>query len=157
MHHLILVRELDSQACGCGRLEGAAMESYAAGFPQRRETLNRVGEIYRAVRKEFGDRMSITVLDPRNFISYMPLVIRDAVRFKVPFGTAMKALTSSSLATGVLDGQLIFTGKAPSAEEVLALIQSRLVIYRVGLPNPSDLTTDPLFRQDEQDLQDYRI
>ena len=102
MHHLILVRELDSQACGCGRLEGKAMESYAAMFPERRETLKRVGEIYRAVREEFGDMMEITVLDPRNFISYLPLVIRDAVRFRVPLGTAMKARSSSGASSSAL-------------------------------------------------------
>jgi hypothetical protein len=132
MHHLILVREMEAQMSGCGRLEGAAMERYSADFPERRETMSRIGAIYRAARARFGNQLEITLLDPRNFIAFVPLVIRDAVRFGVPVGTALRALGSSSLATGVLDGQMIFSGIAPTPDEVIEMIESRLVIHRVG-------------------------
>lgn len=134
-HHLILVRELDQQMSSsgcCGRIEGDAAfwSSDGCVFPERRVMMNRFGEIYRAVRQTFGDSVEITVIDPRNLIAFFPLVIRDAIRFQVPLGTALRAATSTSIATAILDGQLLFARKAPSPAEVVDLISGRLTIYR---------------------------
>ncbi|MEX2581960.1 MAG: hypothetical protein WD766_01725 [Gemmatimonadota bacterium] len=137
MHHLILVREIDQQMSGsgcCGRIEGdaAAWGSGGCVFPERREKMTRVGEVYRAVREEFGDRVEITIVDPRNFISFLPLVVRDAVRFHVPLGTALRAMASTSLSTGVFDGQILFERTLPTPPEVVELITKRLEIHHVG-------------------------
>lgn len=137
MHHLILVREIDQQMSGsgcCGRIEGdaATWDSSGCTFPERREKMERVGEIYRAVRAEFRDSVEITILDPRNLISFIPLVARDALRFGVPLGTALRAMFSTSLSTGVLDGQLIYSGRIPAPQEVIEMINGRLDIDRVG-------------------------
>ncbi|MQA89540.1 MAG: hypothetical protein GEU90_04825 [Gemmatimonas sp.] len=137
-HHLILIREIDEQMSGsgcCGRIEGDATlwSTDDCVFPERRDRMARVGEIYRAVRKAFGERVEITIIDPRNFISYLPLVARDAFRFRVPIGTALRAMASSSLSTAVLDGQLLFRNTLPSPDEVVSMVEARLEIDRVGI------------------------
>lgn len=142
MHHLILVREIDQQMSGsgcCGRIEGdaALWGDNGCVFTERREKMNRVGEIYRAVRARFGDQVAITIVDPRNYISFLPLVARDAYRHSVPVLTALRAMFSTSLSTAVLDGQVLYSGRIPSAEEAVALILQRLSIDHVGrVPTP---------------------
>jgi hypothetical protein len=145
MHHLILVREIDQQMSGsgcCGRMEGdlALWGEGGCVFPERRERMTRVGEIYRSVRETFGDRVRITVVDPRNLISFIPLVLRDAFRYRVPILTALKAATSTSLSTGVFDGQVLYRGRIPSPAEVLERIQGRLEIDRVGAESADSLS-----------------
>lgn len=139
MHHLILVREVDQQMSGsgcCGRIEGdaALWGDQGCVFPERRERMTRVGEIYRAVRERFGDSIAITMVDPRNFVSFIPLVVRDAFRYHVPLLDALQAVLSTSLSTGVLDGQILFRGELPTPGAVVDLIAARLEIDHVGAP-----------------------
>lgn len=94
--------------------------------------MHRFGEIYRAVRHEFGDQIEITMLDPRNFVAYLPLVIRDAFRFKVPARTTLQALSAHKLFMGILDGQVLFSGRIPTPDEAVMLISDRLEVHRVG-------------------------
>lgn len=138
MHHLILVRENDRQSPGCGccgrlRPEDVRLGPAPECRPEPDERMARFGELYRALRDAFGASLEITVLDPRNVVSFAPLVVRDAIRYRVPFGTALRALTSTSFATGVLDGQLLFSGTAPPPDEVVAVVAGRLEIDRVGV------------------------
>ena len=138
-HHLILVREIDQQMSGsgcCGRIQGDAVLWDDGGnvFKERRERMERVGEIYRAVRAEFGGMVEITIVDPRNLVSFVPLVLRDAYRFDVPLLTALRAISGNSLSSGVLDAQLLFSGCTPAPDEVVRLIAERLEVHRVGAP-----------------------
>jgi hypothetical protein len=137
MHHLILLRQNDQQMSGsscCGRIEASA------GFwtpddsmvPGAREEMTRVGEIYRAVRDTFGPKVEISILDPRNQLTFLPLLIRDSVRYRVPVLTALRTIASTSLLMGVFDGQLLYAGSIPSPSEVVDLIAGRLSVHRVG-------------------------
>jgi len=142
MHHLILLRESDQQMSSsgcCGRLEGDAAFWSTDGcvFPERRETMNRIGEIYRAVRHTFGERVEITIIDPRNWISFVALLIRDAVRHRVPPLTVLRSILAANLTTGVLDGQLLFAPPLPSPASVVDLIAGRLSIDYVGSASAS--------------------
>lgn len=144
MHHLILVREVDQQMSGsgcCGRMEGDLVLWSDDGcvFPERRERMSRVGEIYRAVREAFGDRVRITMIDPRNLVSFLPLVLHDAIRYRVPALTALRALTSTSLSTGIFDGQVLYRGRIPLPQEVVARIEGRLEVDRVGAGSTNPL------------------
>jgi hypothetical protein len=139
-HHLILVRELDQQMSGsCARLQGefTPWGGSEPVFPERRERMNRVGEIYRAVREAYGEEVRITILDPRNLISFVPMVARDAARYGVPWGDAVRTMISGSVSTGVFDGQILFERRLPAPAEVLELIAGRMRIARVGAaPDP---------------------
>lgn len=137
MHHLILIREADQQMSGsgcCGRIEGDAVlwDTDGCVFQERRNKMNQVGEIYRAVRQRFGHDIEITIVDPRNLVSFLPLVVRDAFRYDVPVLTALRSMGSTSLSSAVFDGQVLYEGRIPAPEEVLDLITERLEIHRVG-------------------------
>jgi hypothetical protein len=88
--------------------------------------MTRFGELYDRVRETFGNQMDITVLDPLNVLAFVPLILRDVIRFQVPSGAALRAVLSTSLATGVLDGRVLYSGTAPSTDEAIALIAARL-------------------------------
>ena len=94
--------------------------------------MDRVGEIYRAVRAAFGDQIEITIIDPRNLISFLPLVIRDAFRNRVPIGSALRAISSTSLSTGVFDGELLYSRSIPPPAEVVEVIAGRMAVHKVG-------------------------
>jgi hypothetical protein len=74
MHHLILIREIDQQLAGskCCGLEGDLVQWDQSGaiFQERRDRMQQIGAIYRAVKEAFGPQVEITVLDPRNFVSF---------------------------------------------------------------------------------------
>lgn len=101
-------------------------------FAERREKMVRVGEIYRAVRAAFPETVEITIVDPRNFVSFIPLVVRDAVRFHVPWLTAIQSMGASSLSTGIFDGQVLYSRQIPAPAEVVELIRHRMRVDRVG-------------------------
>lgn len=134
-HHLILVREGDPEITGsvgcCCRVsrDDIRWSSSDRNRPEPAEAITRFGELYRALRQAFGNQLEITVLDPRNVIAFVPLVIRDAIRYRVPLGSALRAVSGTSFATGVLDGRLVYSGVAPSPAEIL-----RLVADRIGTP-----------------------
>ena len=150
-HHLILVREADQQMSGsgcCGRIEGDAVLWDRSGriFAERREKMLRVGEIYRAVRAAFGQEIEITIVDPRNVVSFVPLVCRDAVRHKVPFSTALRAMTATSLSSAVFDGQVLYSYVIPPPEHVVRMINERLEIDRVGMIPTAETPVEPRSR-----------
>jgi len=136
MHHLILIRETEGMGgpgC-CSRIgsDGAIWGSDRAVFSERQERCDRLGEILQAIRNQFGHEIEVTIVDPRNIVSFIPLVVRDAVRNRVPVATALRAISSTSVMTGVFDGQLLFSGKIPPAGEVIEQIAGRMTIDRVG-------------------------
>ncbi len=129
MHHLILVRESDqvsgSIGCCCRVSRDDVRWDQSAPLPIT-EATTRFRDLYHELRERFGDRLEITVLDPRNVIAFVPLVLRDALRFAVPLRQALRAMGGTSYATAVLDGHLLYSGVAPPHEEVVALVASRL-------------------------------
>ena len=139
MHHLILVRESDPETSGsigcCCRIGLGDVRWDLSGhtFPERWNAATGFGELYRTLRKEFAGRVKLTVIDPRNIVSFIPLVVRDAIRFQVPLGAALQAIGSTSNATGVLDGRVIYWGTAPPPAEVVDLVAARLEIDPVTL------------------------
>lgn len=132
MHHLILVREFDSPLLDAGG--GAAGGRERGGSAEQRALLDRMGLVYRAVRAAFGEAVQITVVDPRNQLAFLPLVLRDSLRYRVPLLTALQAAASAGVATAIFDGQLLFRGEVPPAAQVVEQIRGRLHVYRVGEP-----------------------
>jgi len=129
MHHLILVRESDqtsgSIGCCCRVSRDDVRWDHSVPLPES-EATHRFRGLYHELRERFGDRLEITVLDPRNVIAFLPLVLRDALRFGVPLGEALRAMGGTSYATAVLDGRLLFSGTAPPAREVVERVEAVL-------------------------------
>lgn len=131
-HHLILVRAGDPESSGsigcCCRIgrDDVRWDRSGPSAAQADPGIARFGELYRALRAAFSGRVEITVLDPRNLLSLLALVARDAVRFRVPPGDALRSLGATSLAAAVLDGRLLYSGTAPSAAEVVERVAARV-------------------------------
>lgn len=141
-HHLILIREIDEQLSGsgcCGRVEGDLRQWVGARdrcfFPGRRALMDAFGAVYRAVKAEFGEEVRVSVVDPRNQVSLVPMIVRDAVRYRVPALTALQSVLSAGVCSAVFDGQLLFRRELPPVERVLELIRGRRRVARVGAPD----------------------
>lgn len=136
MHHLILLREYDGwggPGC-CSRVDsrGAVWDVDRRVFAESRLRMEGVGAIRSAVRDAFGGEVEVTIIDPRNIITFVPLVIRDAIRNRVPFATTVRALLSASLSSAVFDGQVLYCREIPPPAEVVERISGRLTIDHVG-------------------------
>lgn len=132
MHHLILIRQYDPDSSGtigaCCRIGPSDIRWDLSGhqFPEEWERKTGFGDLYRTLKQRFGDRLELTVLDPRNVYAFIPLVVRDAARFGVPMREAFKALMATSNSTAVLDGRLVYQGGSPSIDEVITMVEERL-------------------------------
>lgn len=139
-NHLILVRQNDPELSGsmgaCCRVgqDDLRWRPVPHAFPERWEAQHGFGKLYSTLRERFGDRVQFTIIEPRNVISFIPLVVRDAIRFRVPLGAALRAVASTSNATGVLNGRVIYQGKAPSPSEAVDLVARALREDRTPAP-----------------------
>jgi hypothetical protein len=121
-HHLILIRES----------RGWSLE---VPPPEPDDDL---AAVYRAVRLAFGDRVEVTVLDPRSGVVLLPLLLRDAWRFRVPPATLWRTVASAGVSSAIFDGQLLFQGEIPDPRAAVTLIRGRMRVHRVGVPDPED-------------------
>lgn len=125
LHHLILIRESSapmfsgccamvpaSMAEASGRISCALREEWSA--------------MHQELRAEFGQKLEITPVDPRNGLAVAILILRDALRFRPPLREVLRSLASPTLATGILDGRVLFRGTLPAPEEIRRLIHARM-------------------------------
>lgn len=117
---LILVREWDQNVASsrcCGRTDGEFL--FGSGdptFPERRERMEGAGVLYRAVQERFGDEVELRIVDPRNFVSLIPLLLRDFFRYRVPPREALATLSGFTVNSVILNGRLRSRGEWPDAE-----------------------------------------
>lgn len=128
---VLLVREWDSQHSGsgcCGRLGGEACDvGDASTYAHTRHQMEEMGEIYRALRQEFGDRIDVTVVDPRNTIWIVPSIYRDARRAGASRRQAAHAVRRGvSYAAVVVDGRVVSDGHVPTPATVVAAVRDVL-------------------------------
>jgi len=125
---VILIREWEQQMSSngcCGRLEGDFLQrGEERCFPERRQEMEAAGELYRAVRERHGNRVQLRIVDPRNAISLLPMLLRDFLRFRVGPGAALATLFGFSVSSVVVNGRLVTRGAWPSAEHLLRQLES---------------------------------
>lgn len=127
MHHLILLRESGQpQFSGCCAMVGPSLGGADACSEPARETGQKMGALYRSLRTTFGEELEITILDPRNVLPFLILVLRDAWRYRVPPLELLRTLSAPSLATGILDGRLLFRDRIPTPDQLDEMIEERL-------------------------------
>lgn len=121
-HRVFLVREWDEQMSGsgcCGRLGSEVAQliddDVEDPYARTRCDMERVGVVYRALCDRFdGDELEVTVVDPRNTISLLPSVWRDARRRGLSVGAALRQLNAATAACAVVcDGQVLTTVDDP--------------------------------------------
>jgi hypothetical protein len=116
-HHVLLVREWDSQTSGsgcCGRLGGADCDvGHPDTFAHSRSLMEKMGGIYRALRQELPrDTVEITVVDPRNMVWLIPTILHDGRRRGLQAGELWRQVRS-----GVRNGAIVVDGRALSAAD----------------------------------------
>lgn len=119
---VILIREspetLTCSSCA-GNLEGidAFGSRQVPDYAPIRGLASRVGELYLALRREFGDRVRIEIVDPRNEVYLIPALIRDYCRYRPPFGTFLRTLfLGISPLSVIVNGRALHIGEMPSPE-----------------------------------------
>lgn len=130
-HRVILVREWDSQHTGsgcCGNLGGKHAEiGDGRDFAHCRARMEGMGAVYRALRSEFGDRIEIEIVDPRNTAWLVPAIWRDARRHGAGVMDAFRALRAGT-ANGaiVCDGRVLSTGEPPLPDDAVDAVLDAL-------------------------------
>lgn len=125
---VLLIREWEGQTSGsgcCGRLEGdlpfCEKESFA---PERRAVMERMGPLYMELRRRYGDRAEIEVVDPRN-VSLLFFLVRDFWRYRVGLAEAVRTLAKIPIQAVVVNGRIVARGEWPAVEAVAAALERR--------------------------------
>lgn len=124
---VILVREweqqMSSSSC-CGRLEGDLLNwSQERCFPERRATMEEAGRLYRAVRERYGDRVRLRIVDPRNLLRLLPILLREFIRHRVGPWNAVRTLFGLSVVSVVVNGRLHSRGTWPDPEQLFLQLE----------------------------------
>lgn len=121
---VILVREweqqLSSSGC-CGRIEGDFLDFGEAGerpFSGRRDEMECAGDLYRAVKARYGDRVDVRIVDPRNLLGLLPTVLGDARRHGASLPEALWSLLRLSVNTVVVNGRIVARNRWPDPAEL---------------------------------------
>lgn len=129
-HRVLLLREWDQQTTGsgcCGRLEGGTTEvAGAADFSRAREGMERMGAVYRALRRELPT-VEVQIVDPRNITFLLPGVLRDARRSGATWREALAELRRGSGQGAILvDGRVVSSGPIPEPDRAVELVLDQL-------------------------------
>ena len=123
---VILIREWETQMSSsgcCGRLEGDfLLQRGERCFPERRAVMEAMGPLYRDLRSRYGAALEITVVDPRNLISVIALLLRDARAHHVGILDALRTLFRLKVNTVVVNGRLLARGRWPDPAKVYAAL-----------------------------------
>jgi hypothetical protein len=125
---VILVREWEQQLTGsgcCGKLEGDFLGcGDDAVFAGRREIMERMGPVYRAIRDRFGDAVELQVVDPRN-VSLIFLLFRDFWVFRVGLRSALATLFGLPKQGIIVNGALVDRTEHPDPERITRVVEER--------------------------------
>jgi len=76
------------------------------------------GALYQALKAEFGETIEIRVVDPRNWLSLLPVLISDFRRLGISFRSACPTLTGTTVNASVVNGRLLSRGAWPDLGHV---------------------------------------
>jgi hypothetical protein len=136
---VILVREwemqMSSSGC-CGRLEGDFLAPAGERcFPERRETMEAMGPLYRELRERHGEEIDLNVVDPRNLVTLFGLLVRDFRDHRPGLRDALGTLFRMSVTCVIVNGRLVARGRWPAPEEVERAFGT--AVPRAGVSGPS--------------------
>lgn len=133
---VVLVREWDRATTGCcGRLP----DDDRALFAERRRVMTAMGPLYQALREAFGDRIELQVIDPRNLLALYPLLVRDAIRYRVPWRTALATIARVGTVAVVINGRLVARGAWPEPLACVAAVRREMSMTEHDTGQPSRL------------------
>lgn len=145
---VLLIREweeqLSSSGC-CGRIEGDFLDWRETGrcFAGRREEMEKAGRLYRAIRERYGERVDVRIVDPRNLVSLVPILLREFWTRRVPPAAALRTLAGLSVRGVVLDGRLFARDRWPAPGELFRVLDDRAAAPRQDADGPGVPAAQP--------------
>lgn len=121
-------RQLSSSGC-CGRIEGDFLDFGEASerpFAGRREEMECAGDLYRAVKARYGDRVDVRIVDPRNLLSLVPTLLADARRHGASLVSALGSLLRLSVNTVVVNGRVVARNRWPEPRELFEVLDAAI-------------------------------
>lgn len=107
---------MSSSGC-CGRIQGdLLLQGGEPVFQQRRAIMEAMGPLYLAIRERFGRDVELRVLDPRNLLALLPILVRDFRRYGVGWKEAVRTLTRLSVNSVIVNGRVYATGDWPDPQ-----------------------------------------
>ncbi|GBF10969.1 hypothetical protein [Tepidibacillus sp. HK-1] len=123
---VIIVREQDElvAAC-CVPFDGEFLQQIGKMdlYLKERAVIHNTGELYQQLSKEFGENLSLDIVDPRNKGYLFPRIIKDVVRYKLSPWQAIKTIFTLRVPAVILNGQLLASGKGKISTETFELIK----------------------------------
>ena len=129
---VILIRESpETLTCSncAGTLEGidAFGSREIPDYAMIRSIMDRVGELYLALRREFDHSVEIDVVDPRNGLYLIPVLLGDYRRYRPPLGPFLKTLfLGISPASVIVNGIALHVGGLPTPDLLVEEVGSIL-------------------------------
>ena len=129
---VILIRESpETLTCSncAGTLEGidAFGSREIPDYAMIRSIMDRVGELYLALRREFDHSVEIDVVDPRNGLYLIPVLLGDYRRYRLPLGPFLKTLfLGISPASVIVNGIALHVGELPTPDLLVEEVGSIL-------------------------------
>jgi hypothetical protein len=137
-HQVILIRPWDmSDGVGAGCCSGGSTKGLCVdpshheaptGTPFiERTTWQPLAQVYLALREGLPDDVDVEIVDPRNHLYLIPVLMRSARRRGLGWWDALvAALRAPGYAAIIVDGQGVSQGDVPPPTRALRLVQEAL-------------------------------
>jgi hypothetical protein len=137
-HQVILIRPWDmSDGVGAGCCSGGSTKGICldpshhpapTGTPFiERATWQPLAQVYLALRNGLPSDVDVEIVDPRNHLYLVPVLIRAARRRGQRWWDALvAALRAPGYAAIIVDGQQVSSGELPAADQALRLVRHAL-------------------------------
>ena len=127
---VILIREWEEQLSGsgcCGQVEGHFLvKDGQPAFGERRACMDAMGPIYRTLKNRFGDAIELQVVDPRNMLTVIFLLLRDFWAFKVGLGEALTTIGRLPVQAVLINGRLVARGEWPDSLKLIEILEDAM-------------------------------
>lgn len=129
---IILIREnAETLTCSncAGTLEGidAFGTRRVPDYEPIRSLMVQMGRLYRVLRGEFGDRIEVEVVDPRNAVYLFPVLLADYWRYRPPLKSFLKTLLFGiTPASIIVNATTLYAGSLPSPQELVNKVTQRV-------------------------------
>lgn len=126
---IILIREgLGVRSCCGGEGAKEAIHEIAVGGSEEvcdsHPKTSKIGDLYMALRKEYGERIDLDVVDASNQLFLIPSLISDCRKFSVSLKQAVKTvLFGVAPSSVIINGRPAHQGTLPSPDSLVQEIK----------------------------------
>jgi hypothetical protein len=97
-------------------------------FEERRQIMEEMGKLYRDLRDQYGEHIQLEILDPRNLISFVMILVREKYKRGLSWLTVMRSLTKGLHTMAVLvNGEIVCVGRIPKVTDVKPYLKQAIM------------------------------